>query len=55
MYPDLMRNESKPPLALCDHLGLFAARPVSYALYVSVMLAVRYGSGRGTTGWVRGR
>jgi hypothetical protein len=55
MYPDLMRNESKPPLALRDHLGLFAARPVSYALYVSVMLAVRYGSGRGTTGWVRGR
>ena len=54
-YPHLMANESKPPLSPRDHLRLFAARPVSYATYVAVMLAVRFGPGRAETGWTRGR
>ena len=53
-FPDIMRNESKPPMTWRDHLRLFAKMPVSYAVYVSVLLVVKAG-GQDETAWVRGR
>ncbi len=53
-FPDLMRNESKPPMRLTDHWKLLIQAPLSYSVYVSVMLAVKFG-GRSISGWTRGR
>ena len=53
-FPAIMANESKPPMTAADHLRLFAGQPVSYAVYVSVMIAVKSGlAKRGA--WTRGR
>jgi glycosyltransferase involved in cell wall biosynthesis len=54
-FPELMRNESKPSLRIVDHLRLLAGQPISYLVYVGVILAVRYAKGRRESGWVRGR
>ena len=55
-YPDLMANESKPPVRPGDHLRLFLGQPVSYAVYVTIMLTVKLGGRRGRASeWVRGR
>ncbi|WP_050931963.1 glycosyltransferase family 2 protein [Aestuariivita boseongensis] len=54
LYPELMRNESKPPMRLRDHIRLFLKMPASYAVYVAVMLAVRARKPRGHD-WTRGR
>lgn len=54
-YPELLKNESKTPLRFQDHLRLFLARPVSYAVYVSVRLAVRLNTKTEPTAWARGR
>ncbi len=53
-YPALLVNESKPPMTPGDHLKLFARMPLSYLVYVAVILAVRSG-GRDAQGWSRGR
>ncbi|MEO0771794.1 MAG: glycosyltransferase [Pseudomonadota bacterium] len=57
-YPGIMVNESKPPMRLRDHLALLTRVPVSYVVYVSVMIAVKLGprgsEGR-SEGWTRGR
>ncbi|MEM7731338.1 MAG: glycosyltransferase family 2 protein [Pseudomonadota bacterium] len=53
-FPGIMVNESKPPMRLSDHLRLLARVPVSYVVYVSVMLAVKLGP-RHASGWTRGR
>ncbi|MEL7299505.1 MAG: glycosyltransferase [Pseudomonadota bacterium] len=53
-YPGMLANEGKSPLGARDHARLFAAGPVSYAVYAFVILAVRLG-GPGRAHWVRGR
>lgn len=53
-YPGIMHNESKAPMRLRDHLRIFAQGPVSYTVYVTVMLAVKVGH-RAPGGWTRGR
>lgn len=50
-FPILMQNESKWPV---DHLRLFLQTPLSYLVYVAVMVAVRIG-GHGRQAWTRGR
>lgn len=54
LYPALLKNESKPPMTLGDHLTLFAKVPLSYLVYVSVMVVVKL-NGSGRKEWVRGR
>ncbi|MCE6950271.1 glycosyltransferase [Cereibacter sphaeroides] len=53
-YPAIMANESKPPMTPGDHLRLFLQTPLSYTVYVLVMLAVKSGRS-GTRDWTRGR
>lgn len=53
LHPDLEANEGKPPVRPADHLRLLAARPVSYAVYIAVSVAVRLGRRDGGT-WSRG-
>lgn len=53
-FPGILANESKPPMRIVDHLRLMGAVPVSYAVYVTVMLAVKLGPGA-SSGWTRGR
>ncbi|MEM6587048.1 MAG: glycosyltransferase family 2 protein [Pseudomonadota bacterium] len=53
-FPGILANESKPPMRVMDHLMLLARIPVSYLVYVSVMLAVKLGP-RNASGWTRGR
>lgn len=53
-FPDLLKNESKPPMGLRDHLSLFIKMPVSYMIYVAVMLAVKRKSASASN-WTRGR
>lgn len=53
-FPDIMVNESKPPMRLRDHLGIFVSTPVSYVVYVLVMIVVKFGPS-GNRGWARGR
>ena len=55
-YPELMRNEDKPPVSPSLHLRLIGTAPVSYAVYLSVALAVRVKRMLGGGGsWTRGR
>jgi glycosyltransferase involved in cell wall biosynthesis len=54
-FPNLMVNESNKSLMISDHLRLFSSRPLSYFVYVCVLLFARYGTGRATKGWIRGR
>jgi glycosyltransferase involved in cell wall biosynthesis len=54
-YPELLINESKRKLTMHDHLLLFASRPISYFIYVILILAVRYGPRADTNEWARGR
>lgn len=54
LYPQLMRNESKPPMTGADHLRLLRRMPLSYLVYVGVMLAVKAKRGAHTE-WTRGR
>jgi hypothetical protein len=54
-YPDLIKNESKRVLRVQEHLRLFAARPVSYSVYASVLFVSRYGLFGSKSGWARGR
>lgn len=51
-YPELLSNDPKPPI---DHIRLFLAVPVSYLVYVFVMICVRLGRGSGPQTWARGR
>lgn len=53
-FPDIMRNESKPIMTLGTHMRLFARAPLSYSVYVFVMLNVKFGR-HGAGGWTRGR
>lgn len=53
-FPQIMKNESKPPMGLPDHLSLLLRLRLSYVVYVGVMLAVKFG-GRSATAWTRGR
>ena len=54
LYPEMMRNEGKPPLTARDLLGLAAEMPLSFAVYAGVASAVRL-VGRQRRGWARGR
>lgn len=54
-FPDLLANEGKAEVCLPDHLRLFLAAPVSYLVYVSVIVTVRLGGRRNYTAWSRGR
>jgi hypothetical protein len=54
LYPDLALREDKPPMRPADHLALLRAAPISYLVYVSILLRVRMG-GRRATAWTRGR
>ena len=53
-FPEIMRNESKPPMTPYDHLRLFAGTPLSYLVYVTVMVTVKRGGSDSRT-WTRGR
>lgn len=53
-YPEIMANESKPPMGLSDHWSIFRQGPLSYVVYVAVMVAVK-ASKRKPEGWTRGR
>ncbi|SFJ56171.1 glycosyltransferase [Celeribacter neptunius] len=53
-FPEIMANESKPPMHARDHLRLFLRAPLSYTVYVSVMVMVKAG-GKSVTSWTRGR
>ena len=53
-FPEIMKNESKPPMTLRNHLELFLKLPVSYLVYVSVILMVKAGR-QSEGGWDRGR
>ncbi len=55
LYPDLVANEGKAPVKPKDHLKLFLGSPLSYAVYVTVMLAVKFGATSNQTEWTRGR
>lgn len=54
-FPEIVGNESKPPLRPGDYLRLFIGQPVSFLVYVWVILAVRYGPRDQAAGWTRGR
>lgn len=56
-FPEILKNESKPPLQLVDHLRLAGSMPKSYAVYVTVSLAVRLKGllDQGDQPWRRGR
>lgn len=55
-FPDLVQNESKAPrMTAGDYLGLFTGQPLSFLVYVSVLLTVRFGPRREGAGWTRGR
>lgn len=53
-FPQIIGNESKPPMGLRDHWALFAQVPLSYIVYVCVMVAVKLGRSS-VPGWTRGR
>ncbi|WP_127903623.1 glycosyltransferase family 2 protein [Solirhodobacter olei] len=53
LYPEIMANEGKVPLSVADLLTLALRRPIGFALYVLVQLAVRLGTP--TREWSRGR
>ena len=53
-YPELLANESKPPITRGDYLKLFLGQPVSFLVYISVILTVRFGP-KQAAGWTRGR
>lgn len=53
-FPALLANEGKAALGLGGHLRLIAAAPISYLVYVGVILAVRLGGLQRRT-WDRGR
>ncbi|MEM6904323.1 MAG: glycosyltransferase [Pseudomonadota bacterium] len=54
-HPQLLENEGKPPMTAADHLKLALTRPVSYAVYVAVSLAVKFARGGTGEAWARGR
>lgn len=54
LYPDLVRNEDKPPLGASGLLRLAAGDPVGFCVYCAVALAVRLPA-RAPSGWARGR
>lgn len=51
-YPELLENDSKPSV---PHLKLFLETPISYLVYVSVIICVRLRRGGENNGWARGR
>jgi len=53
-WPELMANEGKPPLGAGGALRLACARPIGFAVYCTVLSAVRLGRGD-DAGWTRGR
>lgn len=53
LYPALMANEGKAKLTRADLLRLALGRPVDFAVYLAVHVAVRRGPQ--TTDWSRGR
>lgn len=54
-FPGLPENEGKAPVRLVDHLRLFLGAPLSYLVYVSVILCVRFSGRASGQGWDRGR
>ncbi|MEM7271272.1 MAG: glycosyltransferase [Pseudomonadota bacterium] len=54
-YPELMANEGKSSLGISEHLKLFFAAPLSYAVYSAIIACVRFGDLTATERWDRGR
>lgn len=54
-FPNLPENEGKAPVRPVDHLRLFLGAPLSYLVYVSVILCVRFSSRASSQAWDRGR
>ena len=54
-YPQMLANESKPPMRAADLVRLFLGQPVCFVVYVSVILVVRFGPAREGRVWSRGR
>jgi hypothetical protein len=52
-WPQLMRNEGKPPVGAFELVGLALREPVGFLVYVTVAIAVRSRRARGE--WSRGR
>lgn len=53
LYPNLETNEGKIAVTWRDHARLALAHPISYAVYLSVILSVK--AKRSDTTWARGR
>ncbi len=53
-YPDLLRNDDKPPFPIREKISLALKDPIGFAVYSGVALAVRLTGARGS-GWSRGR
>ena len=53
-FPEILGNDPKPPITPADYLRLFLGQPVSFLVYISVMLTVRFGPNQ-TAGGTRGR
>lgn len=51
-YPDLLSNDPKPPV---PHLQLFLKAPISYLVYICVILSVRLLGPGSFRNWARGR
>lgn len=51
-YPELLDNDPKPSV---DHPRLFLTAPISYVVYVFVLICVRLGLSNGRQSWARGR
>ena len=55
-HPALLANETHPEAGIAQKLRMLAAGPVSFAVYVSVALAVKFGRGaKSAPDWTRGR
>lgn len=55
LFPELVANEGKASVTPKDHLKLFLGSPLSYVVYVTVKLAVKFGGKSGPSEWTRGR
>ena len=54
-YPEIIGNDPRPPITRADYLKLFLGQPVSFLVYISVIVNVRFGPKQTTADWSRGR
>ena len=55
LWPEMMRREGKAPVGTGGTLRRFLRMPVSMSVYIAILLTVRFGPGRTSSGWARGR